>query len=149
LRLYIKAQRQQQARTPDVRALLLYVSLIALTLCLILSIPYAHADDEGASLSETSGPELISLGDAESGISSDELSENRAKAMLEIDKVFINDQELNGSVSGNSAVNTYSGDNIISGEAFGNASGFVNTIQNTGNNVLIQSATIVNVSIED
>jgi len=134
---------QQQARTPDVRALLLYVSLIALTLCLALSIPYARADE-----SADSAP-LISLGDAESGISSEELSENRAKALLEVDKVFINDQELNGSVSGNSAINTYSGDNIISGEAFGNASGLINSIQNTGNNVLIQSATILNVSIED
>jgi len=134
---------QQQARTLDVRALLLYVSLIALTLCLALSIPYARADE-----SADPAP-LISLGDAESGISSEELSENRAKALLEVDKVFINDQELNGSVSGNSAINTYSGDNIISGEAFGNASGLINSIQNTGNNVLIQSATILNVSIED
>ena len=135
---------QQQARTPDVRALLLYVSLIALTLCLALSIPYARADESA----DDPAP-LISLGDAESGISSEELSENRAKALLEVDKVFINDQELNGSVSGNSAINTYSGDNIISGDAFGNASGLINSIQNTGNNVLIQSATILNVSIED
>lgn len=144
MRPRIKAQRQQQARTPDVRALLLYVSLIMLTLCLALSIPYARADENA-----DSAPPLISLGDAESGISSEELGENRAKALLEVDKVFINDQELNGSVSGNSAINTYSGDNIISGDAFGNASGLINSIQNTGNNVLIQSATILNVSIED
>lgn len=139
---------QHPAGTFHVPALLLYVSLVGLALCLILSIPFARAEEPGAQ-AEAESQALISLGDAESGVSLQELGENRAKAMLEIDKVFINEQELNGSVSGNSAVNTYSGDNIIDGNAFGNASGLINSIQNTGNNVLIQSATILNVSIEN
>lgn len=148
MRQHETAQVRQQARTIDVRALLLYISIGLLTASLLLSVPYVKANEIDPQ-SEVTPPELISLGDAELEISADELGENRARAMLEIDKVFINDQELNGSVSGNTAVNTYSGDNNISGEAFGNATGFVNTIQNTGNNVLIQSATIVNVSIEN
>ena len=69
--------------------------------------------------------------------------------MLEIDKVFINDQELNGTVTGNTAINSTNGANMVTGDAFSNSSGIISSIQNTGNNVLIQSATIVNVSIED
>jgi len=41
-----------------------------------------------------------------------------------------------------------SGDNVISGQAFSNSSGIATVIQNTGNNVLIQNSTIVNVNLQ-
>lgn len=91
-------------------------------------------------------PPSLSLG-AGKALSADALGEQRAKAKLEIDKITINAPTQNGVVAGNSAINTETGANSIAGTAFSGAAGLVNTIQNTGNNVLIQNSTIVNVSV--
>lgn len=58
-----------------------------------------------------------------------------------------NDTQLSGSVTGNSAVNVVTGGNYVSDGAFTNASGFPTVIQNSGSNVLIQNATIVNLQL--
>lgn len=60
-----------------------------------------------------------------------------------------NDIDVDGDVSGNSADNIVSGTNIVSGGAFGNAAGISTVIQNSGSNVLIQNAMIVNVRFTD
>ncbi len=52
-----------------------------------------------------------------------------------------------GTVAGNSAELTYSGGNSISGDAFVGAVGVFTVIQNSGNNVLIQDSTVINVSL--
>jgi hypothetical protein len=57
----------------------------------------------------------------------------------------VNDMRLSGTVSDNSAVNVATGSNIVRDGSFANASGIPTVIQNTGANVLIQNATIVNV----
>lgn len=59
--------------------------------------------------------------------------------------VVSNDMTLNGTVAHNSASEVVTGSNAINGAAFANTSGFATVIQNTGANVLIQNATIVNV----
>jgi hypothetical protein len=59
-----------------------------------------------------------------------------------------NDMQLNGTVANNAATNIRSGNNSISEGAFANASGFPMVIQNSGSNVLIQNATIVNVQFQ-
>lgn len=56
----------------------------------------------------------------------------------------ITTQESNGTVNDNTARNTYSGGNFVGDNAFGNSAGLSTTIQNSGNNVLIQNNTIVN-----
>lgn len=58
-----------------------------------------------------------------------------------------NDMQLNGAVTGNSALNVLSGGNAIADGSFANASGLPMVIQNTGSNVSIQNATIVNVQL--
>ena len=58
------------------------------------------------------------------------------------------DMKLSGTVANNSAVNVVTGSNIVSDSAFSNASGLPMVIQNSGANVLIQNATIVNVQIK-
>lgn len=58
------------------------------------------------------------------------------------------DMKLNGAVSGNSAVAVATGANVITDGAFSNASGLPMVIQNSGANVLIQNATIVNVQFK-
>lgn len=57
----------------------------------------------------------------------------------------INEQTLNATMSDTEAKHTVSGGNVVSGSAFGNAAGLPTVIQNSGNNVLIQNSTIVNV----
>jgi hypothetical protein len=59
-----------------------------------------------------------------------------------------NDMQLNATVASNSAVNVYSGNNAIADSAFSNASGLPMVIQNSGSNVSIQNATVVNVRLQ-
>jgi hypothetical protein len=59
-----------------------------------------------------------------------------------------NDMRVNGTVSGNSTTDVVSGANIISSGAFSNASGLPVAIQNSGSNVLIQNATIINIHMQ-
>lgn len=59
-----------------------------------------------------------------------------------------NDMQLAGSVAGNAAIDVSSGGNFIGGGAFANASGLPTVIQNTGSNVLIQNATVINVQFQ-
>lgn len=140
-------ERHEGARAGKARAPLVYLVLAMILMLLLSSVPYAQEPTSADEPATATG--LISLGDEAEAMDEAGLGNERAKAAIEIEKIIVNDQELNGSVSDNVAINTTNGGNTISGDAFGNASGFVNSIQNTGNNVLIQSATIVNVSIED
>jgi len=58
------------------------------------------------------------------------------------------DMKLNGAVSSNNATNVVTGTNLITDGAFANANGLPMVIQNSGSNVLIQNATIVNIQIK-
>jgi hypothetical protein len=62
--------------------------------------------------------------------------------------IVSNDMQLRGMVAGNSASYVATGSNTIDGGAFANASGLPIVIQNSGANVLIQNATIVNVQMK-
>ncbi|WP_266169056.1 hypothetical protein [Dyella subtropica] len=55
---------------------------------------------------------------------------------------------LNGNVSNNTADHVATGFNSISAGSFVGVSGVPMVIQNTGNNVLIQNATIINVQFK-
>ena len=59
-----------------------------------------------------------------------------------------NDMQLKGVVTNNQAVNVSTGNNGITEGAFAGAAGLPMVVQNTGNNVLIQNATIVNVQVK-
>lgn len=63
-------------------------------------------------------------------------------------EIVNNEQKFNGVVSQNSAENLTSGANTISNGAFANASGIPIVIQNSGANVLIQNATVINLQIK-
>ena len=62
--------------------------------------------------------------------------------------VVKNDMLLNGSVADNTAAHVSSGGNFVGQGAFSNASGLPTVIQNSGSNVLIQNATIINVQFQ-
>jgi hypothetical protein len=59
-----------------------------------------------------------------------------------------NDMKLDGVVTGNSATNVSTGANVIDSGSFSNMSGIPVVIQNSGANVLIQNATIINLQFK-
>jgi hypothetical protein len=59
-----------------------------------------------------------------------------------------NTMRLDGTVTDNTAVNVLSGANSINSGSFSNASGLPIAIQNSGTNVLIQNATIINIQMQ-
>ncbi|MDB5964346.1 MAG: hypothetical protein JWQ72_846 [Polaromonas sp.] len=62
-------------------------------------------------------------------------------------EVVRNDMQLTGNTSGNVAMNVAAGSNAINAGSFANMTGLPVVIQNSGANVLIQSALILNLQI--
>lgn len=58
-----------------------------------------------------------------------------------------NDATLGATVSRNTAINVATGNNIIDGGSFAGMSGIPMVIQNSGANVLIQNATVINLQL--
>jgi hypothetical protein len=58
------------------------------------------------------------------------------------------DTKLTGAVAGNAATNVTTGWNVIQGGSFANMSGIPIVVQNTGANVLIQNATVINLQLK-
>jgi hypothetical protein len=95
--------------------------------------------------------------DKDSGNAADALSANviddhqlggaRGGAELQPVNLNVNQNNSTGSVSGNVATNLTTGTNNISDSAFSNSAGVPVVIQNTGNNVLIQNSTILNLQL--
>ncbi|GAC1426773.1 MAG: hypothetical protein NVSMB6_27010 [Burkholderiaceae bacterium] len=62
--------------------------------------------------------------------------------------IVTNDQKLSGTVGSNIASNVATGGNSITAGAFANVAGIPIVIQNSGANVLIQNATIINLQMQ-
>ena len=58
------------------------------------------------------------------------------------------DTRLTGAVAGNTATNISTGANVIQGGSFANMSGIPIVVQNSGANVLIQNATVINLQLK-
>ncbi|HEX5393804.1 MAG TPA: hypothetical protein VFW68_11000 [Rhodocyclaceae bacterium] len=58
------------------------------------------------------------------------------------------DLKSEGMVSNNQATNLSTGSNLITDGSFAGAAGFSTVVQNSGNNVLIQNATIINLQVQ-
>ncbi len=108
-----------------------------LVTCALVIPMQLQADQPGTSLPEDF-LEAIAVSDGE-------LDAYRGEG---IDVQAINKAELDATLDGNTAINSVTGSNLISNGAFADASGLSTAIQNSGNNVLIQNSTIVNVVIE-
>ena len=107
----------------------------------------ATAIDPPVSAESEATLDLDALGDVDT-LSDEELNDHRAREKLEVEQITLNDQTQDGDVTDNVAIGNTNGDNLINGDAFSDSSGFLSTVQNTGNNVLIQNSTIINVSVE-
>jgi len=75
----------------------------------------------------------------------DELENARGREGIDI--TSINNLDIKATLTGNNANNNVTGANIIDTSSFTGASGMFSVIQNTGNNVIIQDSTVVNVTI--
>ena len=109
-------------------------AIAALTLAVSLLLPFA---------SPTWGAEDAQAFDSvfeSKTVPTDVMSAQRGKAVLTI-------MDLDGTVAENAAMNNVTGTNIITGGSFTNAGGLTTTIQNSGNNVLIQNATILQLDV--
>ncbi len=62
--------------------------------------------------------------------------------------VTINANMLNAKLFNNKAIDNVTGTNTIAGGAFAGASGLPIVIQNSGNNVIIQSGTVLNLTMK-
>jgi hypothetical protein len=62
--------------------------------------------------------------------------------------VTINANFLNAKLNNNAAIENVTGHNTINGNAFAGASGLPIVIQNSGNNVIIQSGTVLNLTMK-
>lgn len=59
----------------------------------------------------------------------------------------ISEMRLDSKLIDNQAIGNITGNNFVTESAFSGASGFSTVVQNSGNNVIIQSATILNLSL--
>ncbi|MFD2228535.1 hypothetical protein [Alkalimarinus sediminis] len=86
------------------------------------------------------------LGLSNALVSDQELESHRGRA--DLDLVFqTNDSDQNALMQQNTLHSEGTGSNTISGNAFSGMSGIATVIQNTGNQVIIQDTTMVNVLI--
>jgi len=112
--------------------------LVALVMWMPVNMLY------GASVSELLAQEDTYLPHAERA-SLEEL--DNARGREGIDVTILNNMNVRGVLTGNTANNNVSGYNIIDQGSFAGAAGMFSVIQNSGNNVLIQDSTIINVTI--
>jgi hypothetical protein len=110
---------------------------------LILGIQVATptlADNVGAT------PEIPATSAFGKLISDADLSAHRGGSALQITEMNLSNSNL-ATLSDNQASQNVTGSNYVTQNAFSGASGFPTVVQNSGNNVIIQNATIVNLSL--
>lgn len=95
-----------------------------------------------ADLAQDQGKLLFSLVET---VLPDELDNARGREGIDI--TTLNNMNVRATLSGNQANNNINGYNIIDHGSFMQASGITSVIQNSGNNVIIQDSTVVNVTI--
>jgi hypothetical protein len=91
-----------------------------------------------------SGPDISGDGGAfDAAVSDDQLAGQRGKALIPT-----NTNNLDGAVYDNSASDLVTGYNLVSDGSLTNNAGMNTVIQNSGNNVLIQNAVILNIQMQ-
>ncbi|MEO6435596.1 MAG: hypothetical protein ABIP55_07520 [Tepidisphaeraceae bacterium] len=124
------------------------LSSIALTAAALIAPAHAEDDAGPAAASAEAAATLATPAQAPRlNPLHGKLLDNKALSRRRGGTDIVSDQKLSGVVADNRAINVTSGANLVSEGAFTNASGLPVVIQNSGSNVLIQNATIVNVQV--
>jgi hypothetical protein len=79
-------------------------------------------------------------------ISPAEMEANRGTSG--INPAMLTSAQLSAYNGGNTINNPQSGNNYIADNSFQNSSGIINVIQNSGNGVVIQNSTVVNLTLQ-
>jgi hypothetical protein len=108
----------------------------AVVLCLA-GAGTGHADDQRAAPAAFSQP-----------LSDSALAAERGGAAAKDETQILNTISINGRADNISVNNSTTGDNFVGGGSFTGSRGFPTVIQNSGNGVLIQNATIINMTLK-
>lgn len=92
--------------------------------------------------------DMFQLSDLGAAISIEDLRNESGRQDISDSLIQLNNMKLNGSLDGNSLQSTATGTNMVSQDSFSNLSGIATVIQNTGNQVLIQNAMILNLTMK-
>lgn len=91
---------------------------------------------------ESGGSDLGNAGVFDAALSDDMLAGQRGKALV------TNTNDLDAALYENSAIDVVTGGNMVSDGSLTNNAGLATVIQNSGNNVLIQNAVILNIQMQ-
>jgi len=89
---------------------------------------------------DPTGPDGSMLGVA--AMADDQLDQMRGR------QTVFNTNDVDGKLYNNEAFSNVTGSNFVTDGSFANMSGFSTVIQNSGNNVLIQNATVLNLQFQ-
>jgi hypothetical protein len=104
-------------------------------LAFALFVPLAAAESGGSDLGNAGVFDAAALSD-------DMLAGQRGKALV------TNTNDLDAALYENSAIDVVTGGNMVSDGSLTNNAGLATVIQNSGNNVLIQNAVILNIQMQ-
>lgn len=93
-------------------------------------------------------PETKSLSSWGNPIPAAQLEAQRGGTDLGPQLIITNRNDLKAKLYDNVAVDNVTGNNAINGNAFAGASGLPIVMQNSGNNVIMQNATILNLTLK-
>jgi hypothetical protein len=117
------------------------------SLCILLLLCGALA-----TMSHGAGPPGKTVDPAALGpaVPEENMAQQTGRQGVAIDELnnTLNTAETSGTVSSNLLTSTVTGTNIIGDNAFGSTSGIATVIQNSGNQNVIQSSFIMNLSIK-
>lgn len=117
-------------------------AILALVLLLPLPGLASEEDDDLTGL----GPAAIST--ATAGLAFGNVLSDGELAAQRGGDVHINQNNASATVEDNVANNVTTGNNTVSGNAFSNVNGVPMVVQNSGNNVVIQNSTILNLQLQ-
>lgn len=84
----------------------------------------------------------------ETAVSDTELDNQRGGQTIDVDELNLNIISEEATLHDNVILSSVTGGNAVGGGAFSGASGIATVIQNSGNQVIIQNATLLNLTLE-
>ncbi len=119
-------------------------------LMLSLSVQLAPAGDVRSGAGASTTDDLLQVLDLGETLSTDELDFVTGRLNIEIDDIDIqlSNTQQDAKMDGNLLHSGRTGANTITQDAFSNAQGIATVIQNSGNQVIINNALIVNMLVE-
>ncbi|MEW6428064.1 MAG: hypothetical protein AB1568_08540 [Thermodesulfobacteriota bacterium] len=120
---------------------------LALAECSLLSGPACGAPADPIENQAEGTIAYADIGEPVSGETLQSLSGGQAMEIGTVD-ILLNDMKMNTGMENNQLHSTGTGLNMVTSDAFSNASGIATVIQNSGNQVIINNALILNLRMQ-